>query len=98
MSKTVDEAMGELEAAMNPDQRIWLMERSKAGYWGVAIVRDLPAEEWPEPDLFGVIPEADKFRAIAYRRHESLAQAISDVAREVRIYNSPELDPDVKQG
>lgn len=92
MSKTIDQAFAELNEAMAPDQRVWLIERSKYGHWGVAVVRDLPPEEWPEPDLFGVIPESDKWRTISYRRHEDLAQAISDVAQEVRIYNNPEQD------
>lgn len=93
MSKSIDEAFAELEAAMEPDQRVWLIERNKSGYWGVAVVRDLPPEDWPEPDLFGVIPESDKWRTISYRRHDILAQAISDVAEEVRIWNNPDKDP-----
>lgn len=90
MSKSVDQALEELHSAMAPDQRIWLIERSKYGHWGIAVVKDLAPEEWPEPDLFGVIPESDKWRTIAYRRHEDLGQAISDVAQEVKTYNNPD--------
>ena len=98
MSKTIDQAFAELDEAMARDQRVWLIERSKYGYWGVAVVRDLPPEEWPEPDLFGVIPESDKWQTIAYRRHEDLAQAISDVATEVTAWNSTDKDPNEKEG
>lgn len=84
---TVDEELVRLDGALHAYQRIWLIERSQAGIWGVAVVKDLPEHQWPKPDHNGHIANSDKWITIAYRRDADLAKAIHDVAEDVRLRN-----------
>ena len=88
----VDEALNELSEEMLGDQRIWLIERSAAGFWGIAIVRDLPEDEWKIPSDGTPIPASDTYRAIAYRRDTDLAVAIRDVTVQLRSLNADRSD------
>ena len=88
----VDEALNELEQEMRDDQRIWLIERSAAGFWGIAIVRDLPEDEWKIPSDGTPIPASDTYRAVAYRRDTDLAVAIRDVTVQLRGLNADKSD------
>lgn len=84
---TVDEELVRLDGALHAYQRIWLIERSQAGIWGVAVVKDLAEHQWPKPDYKGYIANSDKWITIAYRRDADLAKAIHDVAEDVRLRN-----------
>lgn len=83
----VDQELAHIDGVLRAYQRIWLIERSQAGVWGVAVVKDLPEHQWPKPDENGYIANSDKWLTIAYRRDESLAKAIHDVAEDVRLRN-----------
>jgi len=76
-----------LDRELRANQRIWLIERSKSGVWGVAVVRDLPESQWPEPNEYGVIPDSEKYQTIAYRRHECLAKALWDTREDLLLRN-----------
>lgn len=84
---TVDQELAHLDGVLRAYQRIWLIERSQAGVWGVAVVKDLPEHQWPEPDENGYIANSDKWITIAYRRDENLAKAIHDVTEDVQQRN-----------
>lgn len=83
----VDEELAHLEGVLRAYQRIWIIERSVSGAWGIAVVKDLPEHQWPEPDHNGYIADSDKWLTIAYRRDVSLAKAIHDVAEDIRLRN-----------
>lgn len=91
---SVDQELASLEEALWATQRIWLIERSEKGIWGVAVVRDLPESEWPEPNENGFLDASAKWQTIAYRRHESLAKAIHDVREDVQIRNAKTVAED----
>lgn len=84
---TVDQELSHLDGELHAYQRIWLIERSQAGIWGAAVVKDLPEHQWPEPNQYGVVVDSDKWITIAYRRDADLAKAIHDVAEDVRLRN-----------
>ena len=87
---SLDEEMRLLDQELRAYQRIWLIERSQAGVWGIAIVKDLPEHQWPEPDENGYLAPSDKWLTIAYRRHEHLAKAIKDAREDLVIRNEKE--------
>lgn len=87
---SLDEEMRLLDQELRAYQRIWLIERSQAGVWGVAIVKDLPEHQWPEPDENGNIAPSDKWLTIVYRRHEHLAKAVKDAREDLVIRNEKE--------
>lgn len=87
---SLDEEMRLLDQELRAYQRIWLIERSQAGVWGIAIVKDLPEHQWPEPDENGHIAPSDKWLTIVYRRHEHLAKAIKDAREDLIIRNEKE--------
>ncbi|CAB4149309.1 hypothetical protein UFOVP529_87 [uncultured Caudovirales phage] len=90
----VDEELLTLEETMWATQRIWLIERSTAGVWGVAVVRDKPESEWGEPNPYGVIEDSSKWETIGYRRDPNLAKAIRDVRIDIEIRNAKEVEKD----
>lgn len=95
----VDQELAHLEGILMGFQRIWLIERSQAGIWGIAVVKDLPEHQWPEPDENGYIANSDKWLTIAYRRDESLAKAIHDVAEDVHMRNEQDArDEEAEKG
>lgn len=87
---SLDEEMRLLDQELRAYQRIWLIERSQAGVWGIAIVKDLPEHQWPEPDENGYLAPSDKWLTIVYRRHEHLAKAIKDAREDLIIRNQNE--------
>jgi hypothetical protein len=93
----VDQALNELSEEMLEDQRIWLIERSAAGFWGIAIVRDLPEDEWKIPSDGTPIAASDTYRAVAYRRDLDLAVAVRDVAVQLRGLNADRSDASAEQ-
>jgi hypothetical protein len=84
---SLDEQLSLLDSELRAYQRIWLIERSKSGTWGIAVVKDLPEHQWPEPDEQGYLAESDKWKTIVYRRHECLAKAIHDAREDLVIRN-----------
>jgi hypothetical protein len=88
---SVDAELKELDNILQATQRLWLIERSESGVWGVGIVHDLAEHQWPnEEELGRPIYSSDKFETIAYRRHENLAKAIYDARVDVQIRNENE--------
>lgn len=85
---SIDEQLELLDRDLRAYQRIWLIERSQEGMWGVAIVKDLPEHKWPEPNIYGVVTHSDKYQTIVYRRHECLAKALWDAREDLTIRNS----------
>lgn len=85
---SIDEELKKLDETLWAFQRIWLIERSDKGIWGIAVVKDLPESEWPEPNENGYLAPSDKWQTIAYRRHENLAKAIHDVREDVAMRNA----------
>jgi hypothetical protein len=84
---SIDEQLELLDRDLRAYQRIWLIERSPEGVWGIAIVKDLPQHQWPEPNEYGVVPHSDTYQTIVYRRHECLAKAIWDAREDLLIRN-----------
>jgi len=80
---SLDEEFDLLDRELRANQRIWLIERTKGGIWAVAVVRDLPEHQWPEPNQYGVVVDSDKWETIAYQRHECLAKAAHDVREDL---------------
>lgn len=93
---SVDEQLAALEEALWATQRIWLIERSNQGTWGVAIVRDKPESEWGEPNDKGVIEDSSKWETIGYRRDKNLAKAIHDVKVDIELRNAKQVEADDK--
>jgi len=87
---SIDEQLELLDRDLRAYQRIWLIERSPEGTWGVAIVKDLPKHQWPEPNEYGVVPHSDTYKCIVYRRHECLAKAIFEAREDLLIRNEKE--------
>ena len=89
---SIDAELKELDNVLLATQRIWLIERSESGVWGVGVVHDLPEHQWPNPEEIGrPIYSSDKFETIAYRRHENLAKAIHDTRVDLEFRNEKEL-------
>ena len=89
---SIDAELKELDNVLLATQRIWLIERSESGVWGVGVVRDLPEHQWPNPEeLERPLYSSDKFETIAYRRHENLAKAIHDTRVDLELRNEREL-------
>jgi hypothetical protein len=89
---SIDAELKELNNVLLATQRIWLIERSESGVWGVGVVRDLPEHQWPNPEeLERPLYSSDKFETIAYRRHENLAKAIHDTRVDLELRNEREL-------
>lgn len=89
---SIDAELKELDNVLLATQRIWLIERSESGVWGVGVVRDLPEHQWPNPEeLERPLYSSDKFETIAYRRHENLAKAIHDTRVDLELRNEKEL-------
>jgi len=89
---SIDAELKELDNVLLATPRIWLIERSESGVWGVGIVRDLPEHQWPNPEeIDRPIYSSDKFETIAYRRHENLAKAIHDTRVDLEFRNEKEL-------
>jgi hypothetical protein len=91
---SIDQELSSLEETLWATQRIWLIERSNQGTWGVAIVRDKPESEWGEPNQSGVIEDSSKWETIGYRRDPNLAKAIHDVKVDIEIRNARQSDQD----
>jgi hypothetical protein len=91
-SLSIDEELRLLESELHAFQRIWLIERTKSGVWGIAVIHDLPEHKWPAPNEHGYIPDSDKWETIAYRRHENLAKAIRDVREDIILRNNKEAE------
>jgi len=94
---TIDEAVQLLEAELRVGQRIWIMERNKLGSWGVGVARDLPEMEWPEPNEHGVIPDSDRWMTFAYRREETLADALISVRNDVIEFNRTQDEKEAEE-
>ena len=89
---SIDAELKELDNVLLATQRIWLIERSESGVWGVGVVRDLPEHQWPNPEeIERPLYSSDKFETIAYRRHENLAKAIHDTRVDLELRNEKEL-------
>ena len=89
---SIDSELKELDNVLLATQRIWLIERSESGVWGVGVVRDLPEHQWPNPEeIERPLYSSDKFETIAYRRHENLAKAIHDTRVDLELRNEKEL-------
>ena len=89
---SIDAELKELDNVLLATQRIWLIERSESGVWGVGVVRDLPEHQWPKPEeIERPLYSSDKFETIAYRRHENLAKAIHDTRVDLELRNEKEL-------
>lgn len=85
---SIEAELKELDNVLQATQRLWLIERSTSGVWGVGIVHDLPEHQWPsEEELDRPLYSSDKFVTIAYRRHENLAKAIHDARVDIVIRN-----------
>jgi len=84
---SIDEELRLLDLELRAYQRIWLIERSDAGIWGVGIVKDLAESEWPVPQEGQELAKSDKWRTIVYRRHEYLAKAIKDSKDDLVLRN-----------
>lgn len=84
---SLDEELDLLDRELRAYQRIWLIERSKIGTWGIAVVRDLPEHQWPEANENGYIPDSSKYETIVYRRHECLAKAVHDARQDLIMRN-----------
>jgi|APGre2960657373_1045057.scaffolds.fasta_scaffold20944_3 hypothetical protein len=93
----VDQALNELSEEMLEDQRVWIIERSASGFWGIAIVRDLPEDEWKIPSDGTPIVASDTYRAVAYRRDLDLAVAVRDVTVQLRGLNADRSDASAEQ-
>jgi hypothetical protein len=93
----VDAALNELTAELLEDQRIWLIERSDSGFWGVAVIRDLLESEWVKPEDGSEVAHSDTYKAIAYRRDTDLAKAIRDVAEQLRALNQERADTEAEE-
>jgi hypothetical protein len=91
---SIDEELSSLDAILWANQRIWLIERSEKGIWGIAIVKDLPESQWPEPIEGEPLSKSDTWVTIAYRRHENLAKAIRDVREDVIARNAKQVADD----
>lgn len=75
----VDELLNELTAALQDNERIWLIERSESGMWAVAVVRDVPEAEWPEPTGDQLVDHTERVKTTAYRRADTLNRALLGV-------------------
>lgn len=93
----IQEAFELLENELESDQRIWLMERNRSGSWGVAVVRDLPESEWPEPNEYGITPDSDRYITFAYRREETLLDALVKVRNDVVVWNQERRDKQAEE-
>lgn len=91
---SIDEQLRALDESLWATQRIWLIERSNQGTWGVAVVRDKPESEWGEPNQNGVIEDSSKWETIGYRRDSNLAKAIHDVRVDIEIRNAKQAEAD----
>jgi hypothetical protein len=91
---SIDEELKKLDSTLWANQRIWFIERTAAGIWGVGVVKDLPESQWPEPEEGQQIEESGKWRTIAYRRHENLAKALRDTREDVEIRNAKQVADD----
>lgn len=72
----VEELLSRLNTALQDNERLWLIEQAKSGMWSVAIVRDVPEQEWPEPTGVQTTDELERVKTTAYRRAETLDGAL----------------------